>query len=142
MLQKHEAALLIGDAALEAKNAVEVSIDNPTAYILDLGAAWKNLTGLPFVFAAWIARRGLDENAREELVGVLSLARDEGLADLKNIVAQNPIQTEIPDWQIEEYFRDAVEFHLSDAHRAAIEEFRKRAAKYDLLQIEKARSLL
>jgi len=57
MLRHHEAALLIGDAALEAKAAVEVSIDNPKAHILDLGAAWKELTGLPFVFAAWAARR-------------------------------------------------------------------------------------
>jgi chorismate dehydratase len=133
MLQKHEAALLIGDAALEAKNAVEVSIDNPTAHILDLGAAWKELTGLPFVFAAWIARRGLDENAREELARVLSAARDEGIADLKTVVAQNPIQTGIPDAQIEEYLRDAVEFHLSDSHRAAIEEFRRRCIQHSLL---------
>jgi chorismate dehydratase len=133
MLQKHEAALLIGDAALEAKNAVEVSIDNPTAHILDLGAAWKELTGLPFVFAAWIARRGLDQYARDDLARVLGAARDEGIADLKTVVAQNPIQTGIPDAQIEEYLRDAVEFHLSDSHRAAIEEFRRRCIQHSLL---------
>ena len=133
MLQKHEAALLIGDAALEAKNAVEASIDNPRAHILDLGAAWKKHTGLPFVFAAWIARKDLSAEDARELGGVLSAARDEGVADLKTIVAQNPIQTELPDSQIEDYFRDAVEYHFSPQHRAAVEEFRRRCEKHNLL---------
>jgi len=133
MLRHHEAALLIGDAALEAKAAVEVSIDNPKAHILDLGAAWKELTGLPFVFAAWIARRGLTESAREELAGVLQLSRDEGYASIPQIVAQSPIDSTIPDAQIEDYLRHAIEFHLSDSHRKAIEEFRVRCGKYGLL---------
>lgn len=133
MLQKHDAALLIGDAALEAKNAVEVSIDSPRSHILDLGAAWKELTGLPFVFAAWIARRGLDEKAREELGRILSAARDEGYADIPRILAENPIESTIPTVQIEDYLRHAIGFHLSDSHRKAIEEFRVRCEKYGLI---------
>lgn len=133
MLQAHDAALLIGDAALEAKAAVEVSIDNAPHHILDLGAAWKELTGLPFVFAAWITRRGLDENAREELAGVLQSARDEGFADLPQIVAGSPIKTTIPNAQIEDYLRHAIDFHLSDSHRKGMEEFRVRCEKYDLI---------
>lgn len=133
MLQKHDAALLIGDAALEAKNAVDVSIDEPQNHVLDLGAAWKALTGLPFVFAAWVCRSGLTEDAKLELAGVLSAARDEGEASLKQIVAQHPVQTVLPKWQIEEYLRDAVGFHLTAQHRVGLEEFRQRCLKYDLL---------
>lgn len=133
MLQHHEAALLIGDAALEAKAAVEVSIDNPRNHILDLGAAWKNLTGLPFVFAAWVCRRGLDENSRRELAGVLSAARDEGLQDLEAIVSQNPIETEIPRAQILDYLSEAIEFCLSQSHHDAIEAFKIRCEKYQLI---------
>ncbi len=47
MLQRCDAALLIGDPALAA-----VSLDP----WVDLGEAWKELTGLPFVFAVWAAR--------------------------------------------------------------------------------------
>jgi cyclic dehypoxanthinyl futalosine synthase len=43
--------LLIGDAALEAKGRY--------AHELDLGQAWKDMTGLPFVFAVWAARPGV-----------------------------------------------------------------------------------
>jgi cyclic dehypoxanthinyl futalosine synthase len=43
--------LLIGDAALEAKGRF--------AHELDLGQAWKDMTGLPFVFAVWAARPGV-----------------------------------------------------------------------------------
>jgi chorismate dehydratase len=50
--------LLIGDVALEAKHRF--------AYCLDLGQAWKDMTGLPFVFAVWAAAhaRGLFALAR------------------------------------------------------------------------------
>jgi len=133
MLRQHEAALLIGDAALEAKAAVEVSLDNPRNHILDLGAAWKDLTGLPFVFAAWVARRGLGENARSALEGVLGAARDEGLCDLPRIIAEKPIVTGLSDSVIESYLSEAIEFHFSDLHRKGVEEFRTRCEKYGLI---------
>ena len=133
MLQKHEAALLIGDAALEAKNAVEASLDFPQHHILDLGAAWKKLTGLPFVFAAWIARRDLSESDARVLSGVLQAARDEGIATIPKIVAGNAIPTTLPTKQIEIYLRDSIEFHVSDLHRKGLEEFRVRCEKHNLL---------
>jgi chorismate dehydratase len=133
MLQRHEAALLIGDAALEAKNAVNVSVTEPQSHILDLGAAWKELTGLPFVFAAWICRRGLDENARAELEETLGAAREEGLENLATVVAQNPITTGLSSAQVMEYLREAIEFRLSPTHRAGLEEFRRRCERHGLL---------
>lgn len=127
MLEQHEAALLIGDAALEA---VRDHADVPT---LDLGAAWKQQTGLPFVFAAWIAREDLDEDKARELGKLLNLARDEGQADVGKIVTEKPFASSLSDLQIEEYLQHAVEFHLSPGHRAAIELFRERCAEYELL---------
>lgn len=50
MLERADAALLIGDPALDL---------DPAAYrILDLGRAWIDLTGLPFVYACWTGRPG------------------------------------------------------------------------------------
>jgi Predicted periplasmic solute-binding protein len=46
------AAVMIGDLALKQRAV--------SAYIYDLGEAWKEMTGLPFVFAAWISNKALD----------------------------------------------------------------------------------
>ena len=48
------AAVVIGDRALRLRS------DSP--YVYDLGEAWKNMTGLPFVFAAWISNKKLDKS--------------------------------------------------------------------------------
>ncbi len=47
-----DAVLLIGDKV--------VSSAPPLPIQLDLGEAWKHLTGMPFVFATWMARSGTD----------------------------------------------------------------------------------
>jgi chorismate dehydratase len=53
MLQEASAAVLIGDAALRATHAAPAhGLD-----VHDLGAAWRDWTGLPMVFAVWAARR-------------------------------------------------------------------------------------
>jgi chorismate dehydratase len=46
------AAVIIGDRALRQRTV--------SAYFYDLGEAWKQMTGLPFVFAAWISNKALD----------------------------------------------------------------------------------
>ncbi len=73
MLQKHDAALLIGDPALE--------VDRSQYHTWDLGSEWRRFTGLPFVFAFWAVRRDAledDEQARE-LVRIFQESRDHGL---------------------------------------------------------------
>jgi predicted solute-binding protein len=70
-------ALLIGDTALD------FSLSRHSHRIWDLGAAWRQLTGLPFVYAVWALRRGLDNTAlRRRLLE----ARRFGLDTLEAIV--------------------------------------------------------
>ena len=127
MLQNHDAALIIGDNALEAaQNPPQCAIKG--IEIIDLGAQWKQLTGLPFVFAAWIARE-----KTPKLDEILSQTRDEGEANLPQIVAENPIPTRLDSSQIEDYLRHAVTFHLNAEHRAGLEEFRARCQKHGLI---------
>lgn len=73
-----EAVLLIGDKVVTRR---------PTAFEIeiDLGAAWKSLTGLPFVFAAWAAPRGREV---EELADLLSHARDRGVKHAEAIAEE------------------------------------------------------
>jgi chorismate dehydratase len=63
------AALRIGDVALRRVPA-------PGRTVLDLGAAWTEWTGLPFVFAVWQVRRDAGAAAARRLVRLLHESRD------------------------------------------------------------------
>lgn len=66
-----DAVQLIGDPALEARRAY------PDWTCVDLGSAWKEATGGPFVFAGWMSRPGFELGALAE---ILNRACARGLA--------------------------------------------------------------
>lgn len=76
-----ENVLLIGDPALEFMRR------GPRHAILDLGQAWRDLTGLPFVFAAWVLRRAADTAA---LRVVLRSAAERGRRELDQVIRDSP----------------------------------------------------
>ncbi len=69
--------MLIGDEAIWYANRHQPSS------VLDLGAAWSDWTGLPFVYAVWAVQRGLGDDG---LVQRLRDAKRAGLAHLEQIV--------------------------------------------------------
>jgi len=74
-----EAVLLIGDPALDFLLA-------PHEHdIWDLGAAWHELTNLPFVYAVWALRRGVPTEALRRL---LREAKDFGMDTLGHIIRE------------------------------------------------------
>ncbi|ADG06456.1 MULTISPECIES: menaquinone biosynthetic enzyme MqnA/MqnD family protein [Kyrpidia] len=83
MLERADAALLIGDDALEA-------VLNPRGLMmLDLGEAWWEWTGLGMVFAVWAVRRAVAEEAPELLHSVhrtFREARDRGLREIDAVI--------------------------------------------------------
>ena len=85
--------------------------------ICDLGTAWYELTGLPFVYAVWALRRGHhDEALRAKLLA----AKENGLANLAQII------TEHPDYDAE--FRQAylgghIRYDLGEAEKAGLGRF-------------------
>ena len=76
--RRPEAILLIGDKVVHAE-----SEPNGYRYQLDLGEAWKRLTGLPFVFAVWLARADRDLG---DLPRVLTRCRDRNRHRIPEIV--------------------------------------------------------
>jgi predicted solute-binding protein len=76
MLERADAALVIGDPALEIDPAAVGAVKT------DLGSEWKALTGLPFVYAMWTGREGAVD---AEQVAELQRARDRGVADVPAI---------------------------------------------------------
>jgi len=76
-----ETVLLIGDKVV--RNEPTVSL---YPYQLDLGEAWKRLSGLPFVFATWLARAGEDLG---ELPATLHRYRERNMLRIPEIVSSH-----------------------------------------------------
>ncbi|MDZ4743763.1 MAG: menaquinone biosynthesis protein [Verrucomicrobiota bacterium] len=75
-----DAVMLIGDQALKFID----SLKGDDWQITDLGAVWKEFTGLPFVYAVWAARKN---TCNWEVFDTLKRAKEEGLAHLDAICA-------------------------------------------------------
>jgi len=108
-----EAVVLIGDPAIQyaATHAGEP--------MLDLGAAWWRLTGLPFVYAVWAVQRGRGDR---ELTAMLRAAKTAGLAHLEEIVQSAPQAT--AEFR-REYLRRFVCFDLGEAEKQGLRRFQE-----------------
>jgi cyclic dehypoxanthinyl futalosine synthase len=114
--------LLIGDAALEAEGRFK--------YTLDLGAAWKELTGLPFVFAVWVARKGvLTEHDALVLQGSLQA----GLADRARIAQTWSRSHGGEAAEHQRYLTESIRYPLDARAIEGLREFLRRAAEAKLL---------
>lgn len=118
-----EATLLIGDKV--------VSHQHPAmTHQLDLGAAWKDLTHMPFVFAVWITRLGVDlRNLPERL----NQARIQGLSDLPNIIATHAVTRGWPANLAMQYLSKNLKFEIAKPQLNAIRRFHELAAKYKII---------
>ncbi|BCS34131.1 hypothetical protein TBR22_A33600 [Luteitalea sp. TBR-22] len=105
MLSVADAALVIGDPALEAP------YEALGAQKIDLGEAWKAFTGLPFVFATWIARPGVISPA---LVTRLHEARRAGVEAIEALArAEAGARTERAAG-LEQYLRHNIRYDLDE----------------------------
>jgi len=104
-------ALLIGNPAIDFLRA------NPSHTILDLGAAWFELTRLPFVYAVWALRRGI-ENQR--LRRQLRDAKDFGLETLDYIVSS---RTEYDLEFRKDYLGWHIHYHLGADEKRGLAKF-------------------
>ena len=78
------AALVIGDAALKEKWGIHFD------HLLDLGDMWKELTGLPFVFAVWAVRKSFAGKRPEAVSSITNLflsSKKQGSQNIEQIAA-------------------------------------------------------
>jgi cyclic dehypoxanthinyl futalosine synthase len=115
-------ALVIGDPALEIEGRFE--------HVIDLGLAWKERTGLPFVFAAWFGRPGAISPEQER---ILVDARRAGLERRDAIADAHAERTGLPSASLRAYLRDAVVYDLGDDERRGLDRFYEEAAGAGLL---------
>jgi len=101
------AGVLIGDRALAQRKKA--------AYIYDLGEAWKNHTGLPFVFAAWISRKKLNDSFIEKF----NEANKMGLEHLDKVISTLPQDL----FDLNEYYTHYISYELNDGKKKGLDLF-------------------
>lgn len=118
--EEHDARLVIGDAALLLGAEAPGAPRYPHVY--DLGAVWKRWTGLPFVFAVWVALRATPVKAALAVHAALIESRDWGLAHLPELARQASASTGVAEEQCVEYLT-GLDYGLSYPHLAGLTSF-------------------
>lgn len=113
MLSVCDACVLIGDLGMSASE--------DGLFVADLGREWFSLTGLPFVWAAWIGDEGLIPELADELVFALEEARG-----LDALVAQARGRTTCSDEVVSDYFAHVMEYRMGEDMLAGLREFQRR----------------
>jgi chorismate dehydratase len=122
MLHAADAGLLIGDKGMTA--------DGTGRNVLDLGAAWRRLTHLPFVYAVWL---GKAENLTPHLIQTLNKAKAWGLTQIDVIAREQAIILSLPEETCRHYLTDVMDYDLGEEHQQALEIFGAKAYANGLL---------
>jgi len=122
MLAQADACLLIGDKGWLA--------DSSGLTVLDLGHAWRRLTGLPFAYAVWM---GKTENLTPHLIESLTIAKAWGLTQFNAIAQEEASRIGATVAQCHHYLSDVMDYDLSSEHLTALETFGAKAWSNRLL---------
>lgn len=118
-----DAVLLIGDRAMHAPGESFVEV-------MDLGQMWYDWTGLPFVFAMWVA------HANADITGVsaaLNEARDRGLKNIGRIAAAEAPKLNIPMRVASDYLSKNLHYTMTSAERSGLQLFHELASRHNLV---------
>ncbi|PLX85749.1 MAG: futalosine synthase [Desulfuromonas sp.] len=133
LLGAGQPALLIGDRALRAAGQ-----KSPATHIYDLGELWLRHTGLPFVFALWIVRRGAALKKREELrtfLGQLAESRSRAFASLEALAEATPEKAWMGGEGLVDYW-ETMSYDLGPAHLEGLRLFFNLSVRMGLLDEE------
>jgi chorismate dehydratase len=117
-----DAVLLIGDRAMKVPDAAFHTV-------VDLGEAWVALTGLPFVFALWVARPGVDLG---DLPDRLQRCRAEGLAHAAELAATYGPNLGLEVATCYDYLTKVLSYDLGEPELAGLRRFAAMAAALGL----------
>jgi len=103
-----DAIVLIGDRTFGKKAQY--------ACTYDMGQEWMNFTGLPFVYAAWVANKTIPE----DFITGFNQALKSGLDNRRILLNELPPD---PDFDLEDYLLNKLDFELTDKKREALDLF-------------------
>lgn len=103
-----DAIVLIGDRTFGRKEEF--------AYAYDMGEEWMNFTGLPFVYAAWVANRSIPQSFINDFNEALSF----GLSKRKDLLQELPAPA---NFDLDDYLMHKLDFELTEKKREALNLF-------------------
>lgn len=109
------AGLVIGDRALEQRRI--------STFIYDLGSEWRAITGLPFVFAAWVSTQPLTD----EFIKMFNEANEMGLHHIDEIVAENAFDV----YDLKKYYTLHLSYHLDERKKQGLNRFLQAISQKD-----------
>jgi chorismate dehydratase len=148
MLERADAAMLIGDPALRISVAIEKkSTVSPQGravcqaatlgisgaeifHVYDVVGEWRKYSGLPAVMAVWAAR---PEVVTPEVLADFTASRDFGLSQLSAISLEAARELELPQPTLESYLQQNIDFSLGKENRRGLERYFLEAAKLGLI---------
>jgi chorismate dehydratase len=101
--------LVIGDRA--------IALTGEFPYVYDLGSAWRQFTGLPFVFAVWVANKPLPAYFLDRFEAAL----DAGVAAIPKLVML--YESPHPDFSLEQYYTRRISYRLDAQKKQALSLF-------------------
>jgi len=117
-----DAVLVIGDRAMRVPR-------EPFYDVVDLGEAWHKLTGLPFVFALWVAREGVDIG---DLSEALDQSRAAGLAEAASLARMHGLRLGLDFATCYDYLTRILSYDLGEPELAGMRRFAEMAARLGL----------
>ncbi|HEX9563685.1 MAG TPA: menaquinone biosynthesis protein [Gemmatimonadaceae bacterium] len=123
--EPHDARLVIGDAALVLGTRHPGSGTPLYSFVYDLGAEWKRWTGLPFVFAVWVAQRSTSVDRALAVHATLMASRAWGLQHLDRLAERAAETSGVDTGACREYL-SGLDYGLSYPHLAGLTEFFRR----------------
>lgn len=148
-LKTHSAFLAIGDEALKAARlAADISEECPEAgcsflrfglfqyFVYDLGEIWQEHTGLPFVYALWIARKDLSDSKKallDKFSCDLDRAKESALRNLPELAGL--LEHGMAPDEAVAYWRH-ISYDLGSNHREGLALFKSYLGELDLLSSE------
>ena len=103
------AGVIIGDRALASLDQFD--------HIYDLGLTWKQHTGLPFVFAAWVANKPIPA----DFIEAFDVANGYGLTHLDEVIALIPASEQVYD--LHKYYTQNISYELTQEKRKGLDKF-------------------
>ena len=116
------AVLVIGDSAMMVP-----AEDARIPVILDMGECWTQWTGLPFVYASWFARPGVEISRLSE---ILNDVRNNAAAEMEEIVAVEASRRGISYDFCREYLTERIHYDFGEDERQGMEVFLEKLGKF------------
>ncbi len=123
MLAACDAGLIIGDLKLFDLL--------PGTTVYDLGQGWHDLTGLPFVYAGWLAR---EDRVSAEMTAILTRAKAWGVARLEALAEKWAREMDLPPDRCRDYFFNVMNYDLTPTQLEGLQTYQAKCHAHGLIK--------